>query len=90
MNPTTARLTATTQVDQLIVDVRRAGDLLDALSPLRDARLWAARCALHAAVLMLLTYQRSDEDAELAAVAAARASVVAATSAVVTSREMRT
>lgn len=89
MTPAAARPAATTEVDRLIVAVRTAGNRLDALGPLRDARLWAARCALDTAVLMLLTYRQADEDTELAAVAAARASVVAATDAVVTSRERR-
>ncbi|MFD7659754.1 hypothetical protein ACFV4N_37755 [Actinosynnema sp. NPDC059797] len=78
------------ELDGLLDDVRRAGRRLDALTPLDDATLWAARCALDASALLLQAYHDANPETALEAVAASRASVVAATDAVRTSRERPT
>ncbi len=54
---------------------------LDRLDPIRDERLWAARCALEAARLMLTAHQYPGRDALLEAIAAVRAASAAATGA---------
>lgn len=75
------------ELDRLLADLRRVGRALDALAPLDDAALWAARCALDASALLLQAYHDASPETALEAVAASRASVVAATDAVLTSRE---
>ncbi|SDW50457.1 holo-[acyl-carrier-protein] synthase [Amycolatopsis xylanica] len=59
----------------------QVGAELDALSPLDDPLLWAARCSLDAATLLLQAYANEDRETVLEAVAAARASVSAASGA---------
>ncbi|HKN51737.1 MAG TPA: hypothetical protein VJX66_04510 [Amycolatopsis sp.] len=68
-------------VTGLLGEVSRASEELDALAPLGDPLLWAARCALDASALLLRAYTADDHEATLEAVAAARASVVAAANA---------
>jgi hypothetical protein len=80
----------TSDVDRLLADLRRAGRALDALTPLDDAALWAARCALDASALLVQSYHDANPETMVEAVAASRASVVAATDAVRRSRERPT
>jgi hypothetical protein len=68
-------------VTGLLGDVRRLGAELEALTPIDDPLLWAARCALDASALLLRAYTTDDHEATLEAVAAARATVAAAANA---------
>ena len=69
----------------LLRRLRQAGADLDALVPIDEPLLWATRCSLDAAILLLhafvgsSAYSDQERMAVLEAVAAARAGVVAAT-----------
>ncbi|MFI9812635.1 hypothetical protein [Saccharothrix variisporea] len=78
------------ELDRLLADLRRASHALDALAPLDDAVLWAARCALDASALLVRSYQDTNPETMSEAVAASRASAVAATDAARRSRERPT
>nr|WP_042193673.1 holo-ACP synthase [Kibdelosporangium sp. MJ126-NF4]CTQ98355.1 Holo-[acyl-carrier protein] synthase (EC 2.7.8.7) [Kibdelosporangium sp. MJ126-NF4] len=80
------------QPDVVAVAVGQTGQAageLDAMSPIDDPLLWAARCSLDAATLLLRAYASEDREALLEAVAAARASVSAATDAARTKGDKR-
>jgi hypothetical protein len=69
----------------LLHRLREAGAELDAIGAIGEPLLWATQCSLDAAILLLHAFVRSltesgqDHEALLEAIAAARASVVAAT-----------
>jgi hypothetical protein len=77
----TALLPPATALPGVDTALRLATAELDRLDPIRDERLWAARCALDAARLLLAAHHHPGRDALLEAVAAARAASAAATGA---------
>ncbi|MDT8912941.1 hypothetical protein [Amycolatopsis sp. PS_44_ISF1] len=61
--------------------LRLATEELDRFDPIRDERLWAARCALEAARLLLTAHSHPGRETLLEAIAATRAASAAATGA---------